>query len=164
MTVAEPLSFAAGFPAATHDEWRRLVDSVLKGAPFQRLESKTYDRLPIEPLYERAAAARAVPGRAPGAAWTIMQRVDHPDPAAANAQALDDLENGATGLVLVFASSVSANGYGLDATAATLARVLDGVQLDAGVAIDLNLSPPTRHVVQHFAALVDRRGIAPSAV
>src|SRR5271155_2518803 len=154
MTVAEPLSFAAGFPAATHDEWRRLVDSVLKGAPFQRLESKTYDRLPIEPLYDRAPAARAVAGRAPGAAWTLMQRVDHPDPALANAQALDDLENGATGLVLVFAGSVSANGFGLDASAATLSRVLDGVHLDAGVAIDLNLSPATRNAARDFAAVV----------
>ena len=43
-----------------------------------------------------------------------MQRVDHPDPAAANAQALDDLHNGATGLALIFAGSVSANGFGLD--------------------------------------------------
>ena len=47
-------------------------------------------------------------------AWTILQRVDHPDPAAANAQALDDLENGATGLILIFAESISANGYGLE--------------------------------------------------
>ena len=59
-----------------------------------------------------------------------MQRVDHPDPAAANAQALDDLQNGATGLVLVFAGSVSANGFGLDPSPATLARALDGVDLD----------------------------------
>jgi methylmalonyl-CoA mutase len=162
MTAAEPLSFAAGFPAATHDEWRRLVDSVLKGVPFQRLESKTYDRLPIEPLYDRAAGARAVAGRAPGAAWTLMQRVDHPDPAAANAQALDDLENGATGLVLVFAGSVSANGFGLDASAATLARVLDGIDF-AGAAVDLNLSPATRHVVRDIAALVKSRGVAPAA-
>jgi methylmalonyl-CoA mutase len=162
MTAAEPLSFAAGFPAATHDEWRRLVDSALKGVPFQRLESKTYDRLPIEPLYDRAAGARAVAGRAPGAAWTLMQRVDHPDPAAANAQALDDLENGATGLVLVFAGSVSANGFGLDASAATLARVLDGIDF-AGAAVDLNLSPATRHVVRDIAALVKSRGVAPAA-
>jgi methylmalonyl-CoA mutase len=161
MTVAEPLSFAAGFPAATHDEWRRLVDSVLKGAPFQRLESKTYDRLPIEPLYDRAPAARAVAGRAPGA-WTVMQRVDHPDPAAANAQALDDLENGATGLVLVFAGSVSANGFGLDASAAALARVLDGIDF-AGATVDLNVSPATRHVVRDIAALIKSRGIAPAA-
>ncbi len=72
---------------------------MLKGAPFARLESQTYDGLTIEPLYERAPRRTPVAGRAPGAAWTIMQRVDHPDPAAANAQALDDLENGATGLV-----------------------------------------------------------------
>jgi methylmalonyl-CoA mutase len=155
---------AADFAPATGDDWRRLVDAVLKGAPFARLESRTYDGLPIEPLYGRAPKASPVPGRAPGAAWTVMQRVDHPDPAAANAQALDDLKNGATGLVLVFVGSVSANGFGLDASPATLGRVLDGVQLDAGVAIDLNLSPPTRHVVRDFAALVKSRGIAPSKV
>ncbi len=163
MTAAEPFSFAADFPAATHDEWRRLVDSALKGAPFQRLEGKTYDRLTIEPLYERAVAARSVTGRAPGAVWTLMQRVDHPDPAIANAQALEDLENGATGLVLVFAGSVSANGFGLAASAASVARVLDGIDL-TGAAVDLNLSPATRHVVRDIAALVKSRGMAPAAV
>ncbi len=163
MTAAEPFSFAADFPVATHDEWRRLVDSALKGAPFQRLEGKTYDRLTIEPLYERAVAARSVTGRAPGAVWTLMQRVDHPDPAIANAQALKDLENGATGLVLVFAGSVSANGFGLAASAASVARVLDGIDL-TGAAVDLNLSPVTRHVVRDIAALVKSRGMAPAAV
>ncbi len=93
-----------------------------------------------------------------------MQRVDHPDPAAANAQALDDLKNGATGLALVFEGSVSANGFGLDASPATLARALDSINLDAGIAIDLNLSQQTRHVVRDFAALVKSRGIAPSSV
>ena len=93
-----------------------------------------------------------------------MQRVDHPDPAKANVQALQDLENGATGLTLVMAGSVSANGYGLDAAPATLARVLDGVQLDAGITIDFNLSPPTRAAVQHFAALVKSRKLAPASV
>ena len=161
MTAAEPLSFAADFPAATRDEWRRLVDTVLKGASFQRLESKTYDHLTIEPLYDRAAAARSVSGRVPGTAWTLMQRVDHPDPAVANAQAIEDLENGATGLVLVFAGSVSANGFGLAASAASVARVLDGIDF-AGAAIDLNLSPATRHVVGDIAALVKSRGMAPA--
>ena len=92
-----------------------------------------------------------------------MQRVDHPDPAVANAQALEDLENGATGLVLVFAGSVSANGFGLAASAASVARVLDGIDL-AGAAVDLNLSPATRHVVRDIAALVKSRGMAPAAV
>ncbi len=162
MTAAEPLSFAADFPAATHDEWRRLVDSVLKGTPFQRLESKTYDRLTIEPLYERAVAAQLLAGRTAGAAWTLMQRIDHPDPATANAQAREDLENGATGLVLVFAGSVSANGFGLAASAASVARVLDGIDF-ASAAIDLNVSPATRHVVRDIAALVKSSGMAPAA-
>ena len=95
---------------------------------------ETYDGLAIQPLYPRDAAARPVAARAPGAAWTVMQRVDHPDPAAANEQALHDLENGATGLTLVCKGSVNANGYGLDASLETLERVLDGVYLDAGVA------------------------------
>jgi methylmalonyl-CoA mutase len=93
-----------------------------------------------------------------------MQRVDHPDPAAANKQALEDLENGATGLVLVFAGSVSANGFGLEPSAATLKRVLDGVDLEAGIVIDLNLSPSSRHIVLDFAALLKERGVAPGTV
>ena len=161
----EDLPLAAEFPPTSHAEWRKLVEAALKGASFEkRLISQTYDGLRIEPLYPRAAGAKSVAGRAPGAAWALMQRVDHPDPAAANAQALQDLENGANGLTLVMAGSVTANGYGLDASATTLPRVLDGVELDAGIVIDFNLSPPTRNAVQHFAALVKGRKIAPASV
>ena len=62
------------------------------------------------------------------------------------------------------AGSVSANGYGLDASPATLARVLQDVKLDAGITIDFNLSPATRAAVQHFAALVQSRKLLPAAV
>jgi methylmalonyl-CoA mutase len=163
MAASETLSLAGDFAPATRADWRKLVDAVLKGAPFERLESKTYDGLTVEPLYERDPSAHVVAGRAPGAAWTILQRVDHPDPAAANAQALDDLENGATGLILIFAESISANGFGLEPSPAALARVLDGVDLGAGVAVDLNLSPSSRHVVADIAALVKSRGTAPGS-
>jgi methylmalonyl-CoA mutase len=161
----EDLPLAAEFPPTSQAEWRKLVEAALKGASFEkRLTSQTYDGLRVEPLYPRAAGLKPVAGRTPGAAWTLMQRVDHPDPAPANAQALQDLENGATGLTLVMAGSVSANGYGLDASPETLARVLDGVELDAGITIDFNLSPPTRNAVQHFAALVKSRKISPATV
>jgi methylmalonyl-CoA mutase len=163
MTTADTLSLAGDFAPATRADWRKLVDAVLKCAPFERLESKTYDGLTVEPLYERDPSAHVVAGRAPGAAWTILQRVDHPDPAAANAQALDDLENGATGLILIFAESISANGFGLEPSPAALARVLDGVDLGAGIAVDLNLSPSSRHVVADIAALVKSRGTAPGS-
>src|SRR5512139_44460 len=163
--MGDDLPLAAEFPPTTEADWRKLVEAALKGASFdKRLVSKTYDGLRIEPLYTRAVGAKPVIGRAPGAPWTLMQRVDHPDPSAANEQALQDLENGATGLTLVTAGSVSANGYGLDASPATLARVLQDVKLDAGITIDFNLSPATRAAVQHFAALVQSRKLPPAAV
>src|SRR5262249_17464136 len=153
-TVNDDLRLAADFPQASEADWRKLVDGVLKGAPFEKLTSRTYDGLKIAPIYPRAKDAGLVAGRAPAAPWKIMQRIDHPDAKQANDQALADLENGATGLTLVMAGSINANGFGLDASATTIERVLDGVLLDAGITIDFNLSPPTRNVLQHFAALV----------
>ena len=165
MSDAEEIAFATEFPAATREQWLKLVDGVLKGAPFdKRLVANTYDGLSIQPLYPRNAGAKPVAARAAGAAWTVMQRVDHPDPAAANEQALHDLENGATGLTMVMAGSLNASGFGLDASPETLARALDGIYLDAGVAIDFNVSAETRDAAKNFAALVTRLGIAPSAV
>ena len=132
---ADDLPLAAEFPAATREEWRKLVEGVLKGAAFDaRLVAKTYDGLAIEPLYGRKADARPIAGRRPGTAWWIMQRVDHPDAAAANAEALHDLENGAIGLALVFAGGIGAYGYGLAANKETLARAFTGIHLDAGIA------------------------------
>jgi methylmalonyl-CoA mutase len=165
MSDTEELAFASEFPAATREQWLKLVDGVLKGAPFEkRLVSRTYDGLTIQPLYPRAADARPVAGRAPGAPWTVMQRVDHPDPGAANKQALHDLENGATGLTIVCKGSINANGYGLDSSLKTLERVLDGIYLDAGVTIDFNVAAETRNAAKNFAALVKKRGIAPESV
>ncbi|MEP7031407.1 MAG: methylmalonyl-CoA mutase family protein, partial [Pseudolabrys sp.] len=160
MTDQLPLvPLAAEFPPTSEAEWRKLVEAALKGASFdKRLVSQTYDGLRVEPLYPRAVGAMPVAGRTPGAAWTVMQRVDHPDPAVANAQALEDLRNGATGLTLVFAGSVNANGYGLDATPATLERVFKDIDLDA-ITIDFNVSQATRMAVQQFAVLVKSRNI-----
>src|SRR5256714_7961319 len=165
MSEPEELAFASEFPAATREQWLKLVDGVLKGAPFEkRLVSKTYDGLTIQPLYSRAADARPVAARAPGTAWTVMQRVDHPDPAAANEQALHDLENGATGLTIICKGSINANGYGLDSSLGTLERLLDGIYLDAGVTIDFNVAAETRDAAKNFTALVKKRGIAPERV
>src|SRR5262245_65676724 len=159
---ADDLPLAAEFPAASRDEWRRLVEGVLKGAAFDaRLVAKTYDGLAIEPLSGRKADARPIAGRAPGTTWWIAQRVDHPDAAAANADALYELENGATALSLVFAGSVGAYGYGLAADEETLARALAGIHLDAGIALDLDAG--VCHPGKELAALVQRSGIAAAA-
>ncbi len=122
------LSWAAEFPAAARADWLKRVDAVLKGAAFEeKLVSSTADGIRLEPLHWQWAGPRAA--RAAQGPWTLFQRSDHPDPARANAQALDDLANGAAGLVLVGKSAATARGFGIDATA--LARVLDGVHLHA---------------------------------
>jgi methylmalonyl-CoA mutase len=161
----DKLALATEFPPTSEAQWRKLVEAALKGASFdKRLVTQTYDGLRVEPLYPRAAGAKPVAGRLPGTPWALMQRIDHPDPAAANKQALEDLENGATGLTLVFAGSLNANGYGLAATPATLDRVLKDVELDAGITIDFKVGPATRVAVQHFATLVTARKISPASV
>src|SRR5262245_3753450 len=95
--MSDDFRLAAEFPPTTEADWRKLVENALKGAAFdRRLVSKTYDGLRIKPLYPRAAGALAISGRS-AVPWQVIQRVDHPNAKAANKQALNDLENGATG-------------------------------------------------------------------
>jgi methylmalonyl-CoA mutase len=159
------LSLASEFPQATRTQWLKLVEAVLKSRSFEeKLVARTYDGLSVEPLYGRQAEARPIAARMPAAPWRVMARLDHPDPAAANAQALDDVENGATDLSLVFAGSIGARGYGLDASETAMERVLADIPLDAGIAIELDLSPQAKDVPDRLAALVKRRGIDPGSL
>jgi len=161
--TAKTLPLAAEFPPASREQWLKLVDGVLKGAPFdKKLVNKTYDGLRIEPLYPRAADARPIAGRKPGASWQIMARVDHPDADAANKQALDDLENGAQGLVLVAPGAVGARGFGIDCSPEAIAHLLDGVYLDAGLPIEFQLASETMDLPGHVAALVKKRNLDPA--
>src|ERR1700726_553386 len=162
-SATDDLPLAADFAPATYDDWRKLVDGVLKGAPFEKLVGKTYDDLRIEPIYRRARDAAPIAGRPAAAPWQIMQRIDHPDAAAANAQALHDLENGATGLTLVFAGANGAYGFGLNPTAEAIEKVLDGVFIDASIAIELQIGPQSRMAAIHLAEYVRRKGISPAA-
>jgi methylmalonyl-CoA mutase len=163
MTTTDDLRLAADFPPATHDDWRKLVDGVLKGAPFEKLVGETYDGLAIEPIYPRAKGANPIAGRAAAAPWQIMQRIDHPDAGKANAQARHDLENGATGLVLVFAGANGAHGFGLEPSAEAIEKVLDGIFMDAGISIELQIGPQSRMAAIHMAEVVKRKGIVPAA-
>jgi methylmalonyl-CoA mutase len=164
-SVTDDLKLAADFAPASYDDWRKLVDGVLKGAPFEKLIGKTYDGLTIEPIYSRARAATPVAGRPAAAPWQIMQRIDHIDPVKANAQALEDLENGATGIEIEFATGMRSYGFGLrDASPETLKRVFEGVFLDAGISIALNPVSWRGDAGVNFAALIDEQGIDPAKV
>ncbi|MGY8664587.1 methylmalonyl-CoA mutase family protein [Bradyrhizobium sp. UFLA05-109] len=161
--VTDDLLLAADFPKASYEDWRKLVDGVLKGAPFEKLVGKTYDGLKIDPLYPRARDVAPMAGRPAAAPWQVMQRIDHPNAVLANAQALTDLENGATGLTLVFAGGNGSHGFGLEPTADAVAKVLKDIHLDAGIGIELQVGPQSRMAAIHVAEYVKSKGIDPAA-
>jgi methylmalonyl-CoA mutase len=77
-----------------------------------------------------------------------LARIDQIDPAIANESALEELNGGANGLWLVFEGAIGDYGYALPADDTALARILDGVDLTAGISVELDLSP-------HAAAAID---------
>jgi methylmalonyl-CoA mutase len=159
---SEYLALGAEFPTATREPWLNLVDEVLRGASFEsRLVAATCDGLRIEPLYPRKPHAAPVAGRRGAAPWHIMQRLDHPEAATANAEAVDDLANGATGLVLEFSGAVGSYGYGLAVGRKDTA--LEGIAPATGVPLDLDLGPSSNESVREIAGLIERRGGAPGA-
>jgi methylmalonyl-CoA mutase len=148
MPDPETVPLASDFPEATRDDWARIAQAVLKGAPLERLVSTTYDGISIEPLAPRRGDAGPLVIRRGATAWQALARIDQIDPAIANESALEELNGGANGLWLVFEGAIGDYGYALPADDTALARVLDGVDLTAGISVELDLSP-------HAAAAID---------
>lgn len=160
---AEPVDVAGLFPAATEEDWRALVEKALAGRPFSTLETRTEDGTVLAPLH-RADPAPAPQGRPHAGPWQVVARLDRPDPEAAAAQALVDLENGATALSLVFPDAPTAWGAGLAAfDLDALDRAIAGVLLDL-LPIRLEAGGAGRGTAALFAALVERRGLDPATV
>src|SRR4051812_30911444 len=160
---SDTLALASEFSPATFAQWRKLVDDLLKGESFeQRLQSRSADGLVIEPLYERAPAAPSLAGRTPGKPWQVLQRIDHPDPAMANRQAIEDIEGGANGLVLVGADCACSHGFGLTTFVYALGTALEGIPRDGSVAIEFDLGPKTDSLA--LAAHIGSLGFAPQSL
>lgn len=141
------------------EDWRKLVETSLKGRDFASLRSTTRDGIVIEPLYERRREGQPIWSRG-GLAPIVVQPVDDADPDRANEQARADIEGGATGLSLRFAGGPSANGFGLPTSAEALRIALEGIDL---AKVQLRLEPH-REVVQlaeWVRGFVVASGIAP---
>lgn len=178
MTVLpdDGLSLAAEFPDATHEQWQRLVEGVLRKAgkdvPGQAAEdalsTTLEDGLTTRPLYTAPGAPDdfgdrvGLPGFAPftrGGApaggvlggWDVRQRHARPDAARANEAVLADLENGVTSLWLVLGDA------GLPVAA--LDAALEGVYLDLAPVV-LDAGADFEAAGQALLALYERRGVS----
>lgn len=129
--MADILPLASDFPAVDEDRWKLLLEKALKGADFaSTLVTETYDGLPIKPLYARSDEASAPGPRAIAAQrpWDIRQLCAEPDPALVNAALLDDLDGGATSVVLQIAAPGQI-GVAVEREV-DLARAIEGVRFE----------------------------------
>ena len=127
----EAKRFTGSFDPRSHDDWVGVATKALKTVPFERLKSTTADGITIEPIYEGNPNPAPIGTRAAGTPWVVSARIDVPGNKLANAQILEDLTGGATGLDLVFAESPNAGGYGLTVSCdGCVKTLLGGVHLD----------------------------------
>ncbi|MEQ8394541.1 methylmalonyl-CoA mutase family protein [Thalassobaculum sp.] len=185
MTDAETEVFtlAAGFPAADRDAWRALVEKALKGAPYEKvLVTELAEGIRTEPIYSRddapapAGAATRHAGAVERAAhgWDVRTLHTHPDPTAANAAILADLQAGANSVALRFdgagrlgrtarddAANAGIGGAMIDGIDA-LDRALTDVYLDAAV-VALEPGAAFLPAAALMTGLWERRGIAGDA-
>ncbi len=171
----EELTLAAAFPAATREQWEKLVVGVLdkSGArgllPQAAAEqlSVTVGGIRIAGIYgpdDVAAASVPEPGF-PGSApfvrgrrpegtlggWDVRALFDHPDPGVAREQVLQDLENGVTSIWL----RVSDSGFEISA----LPTVLGDVLLDLAPVI-LDAGADGVAAARAFLEVAQERGVA----
>jgi methylmalonyl-CoA mutase len=194
--ISTPKDFStrSDFPKIDHAAWVTLVETEIKGAPFaKRMTSHLYEGIEIEPLFtEESFPTAGDPSGFPGSTpftrganllgntlngWDIRQEQAHPDPAIANAQILEDLEEGVTSIDLrldgagmlgldaddpMAATLTGRNGVSLSC-GADFDRLLDGVKL--GIA-GLYLDPggASLAVASAYVAAARRSGVEPAAL
>src|SRR5262245_35227940 len=153
-------SLLKDFPAVSYDDWRKLVETELKGAPFdKRMFSATYEGITLKPIYRREDTAglahvNSFPGFAPFVRgttasgylkqpWSSSQEITCASPAEFNHIARNSLSQGLNALNMVldkatrdshdpdWAKPEEVGRAGLSiATLADLDRALEGIDLE----------------------------------
>jgi methylmalonyl-CoA mutase len=150
----------AEFPPVSYEDWRKLVEAELKGAPFdKKMFTATYEGLTLKPIYRREDVANlphvnSLPGFAPfvrGASasgyvkesWDVSQEIAVASPTEFNHAARNSISRGLNALNMVL-DRATRNGLDPDwaqaedvgcgglsiATIGDLDRALDGVDLE----------------------------------
>lgn len=156
---------SGSFPPTDEAQWRRLVEQVLEGRPFHSLISMTFEGLEIQPLYMRRPPGRVGAVRQEPGPWLVSQRIDHPDPELAAAQARTELDAGADALTLVVAGAPAARGFGVSVHSSKndLELALTGIDLDL-VPLRLDAGHRTLDIARALAAIADDRRLTSAAL
>lgn len=171
------------FGSASYEEWLKLVERDLKGAPFEKKLVKRIAGVDVKPLYTRGDAApdaAGLPGFAPytrgahalGAAemgWDVRELLTQASPQAAGQRALEALNGGASSLLLRLdrAQRTGSAEHGQEGIAlhdlSELEQVLEHAPLDkTPIALDAGVS--AFPVAAGLLALAKKRNVKPSAL
>ena len=154
-----PGKLLAEFPPVTYDQWRKVVEAELKGAPFdKKMFTATYEGIRLRPIYRREDVANlpqvnSFPGFAPFVRgsnasgylkqpWDVSQEIAFSSPTEFNHAARNSISRGLNALNMVL-DQATRNGNDPDwaqpeevgsgglsiATVADLDRALDGIDL-----------------------------------
>lgn len=158
LPVSGPL--LADFPPVSYDDWRKLVEAELKGAPFdKKMFAATPEGITLQPIYRREDVTNlphvnSLPGFAPFVrgtsasgyvkeSWEVSQEIAVASPSEFNHAARNSVSRGLNALNMVL-DRATRNGLDPDwaapedvgsgglsiATLDDLGRALDGLQLD----------------------------------
>ncbi|QOY34080.1 methylmalonyl-CoA mutase family protein [Anaerobacillus isosaccharinicus] len=104
------------YPIPTYSKWKIAVEKSLKGAPFSKLLTKTYEDIVLQPMYqqrdiEHLPFTKTVPGEFPfvrGKAhtgeeksWLVAQEMNHPLCETLNEWLKNDLQKGVNAINIV---------------------------------------------------------------
>lgn len=157
---AVPERLLGEFPPVSYEDWRKLVEAELKGAPFdKKMFTGTYEGITLKPIYRQGDAAalphvHSFPGFAPfvrGASasgyveqpWDISQEIASSSPTEFNNTARNYITRGLSALNMVL-DHATRNGHDPDwarpeevglgglsiATVGDLDRALEGIDLE----------------------------------
>ncbi len=120
----------AGIAPPSLSAWRALAQAALKGAPFEALITNSPSGLAIAPLYTQADTQIESPlSGAQVGPWDARQIIARTDPVAANMEALEELQGGASSLEIEVRLHRDERGVRLDGPE-DLARLTSGWMLD----------------------------------
>ncbi len=134
------------FSPSSFEEWKQQIEKDLKGKEYETLRSHTADGLTIEPAYHRQNADIKPQLFKAMAKWDVVQELFVEDAKAANKQALDHLNRGATSLLFYL--------YG-DADLTTL---LDGIQIEY-IRTNFVVEGDVMLLAKNLKDLIDSRGL-----
>lgn len=165
-TLQEVLNEMSEFSVPTYEEWKSVTEKSLKGASFEKLLTKTYEGITLQPMYqqhmlENVPYTDSMPGLFPfrrgttavrheTQPWIVNQEVTYENPKRANEAICHDLENGQTGINLVLQDMMNGSGVVLQ-DKADFHTIFDNVNLER-IPIHMYAGPVSLPMIASFAS------------